>query len=594
MTKQGQKDSMSQDFNSVAIMTTPTSSRIGSKYYETDDDDDKECSGDITERTASTCALSVSNCSEDPTSITPGGPSSSSENNNKPIRRGRRPRQQRQHGHAYCVQFRLVPRVHKVKSLKDYTTKEHRRCWYNSEDNKKSERRRLKVLSRLEANKVCKDDQSYRGLQNHSLEGKKVMTDNIVKCIRAVLREQRLQRKIRHSSLIDASGRITVIDKCDRIAAVSQRCSRHCIQGAILRAKQDAIDAAEELEECWQMWEKQLDKQKQEARWQSACSQSQQTKTKSNNVVAQKDSNDDEDEDDDNDDTTGHGGDDEDSVPAAAALQQRPPLRIQNSLRLVKKRQEQLQRRRGRKVDQVFSGGATLTMSVLPLQGDVSPYAPRRMTSLRKLDIAVSDDDASDNDISKLPPLIPQRMSSIRKLSISSSSNNSENSGENNGSSREVVQDIDGNDDDNDDGSGGLLSGRSTDEASQKKKAQYDCHDPKPPKKQSSLRNLLQKSLSISKLETGGGSKSSGSSSPTSSVTSVKSLSRRPSLTKALSFTKGYNKLPSGEQDEQQQQKKNNKEGGRPPLSSLGGSFKMTKKMVRQVPKKLIGGARTG
>ncbi|KAL3920715.1 MAG: hypothetical protein SGILL_003119 [Bacillariaceae sp.] len=125
-----------------------------------------------------------------------------------------------------------------VDSCKFLKSEQKTLCWWSSSEKSKMMARHEKIVNRMERQKPCKENQTYRGLEAWTTEGTAMLDQVISRCVDAVLTEQDHQW---------FRGK----DDFDRIATVSRSLSADCAKEADQRGKDDERDALIAIAEIW-------------------------------------------------------------------------------------------------------------------------------------------------------------------------------------------------------------------------------------------------------------------------------------------------------------------------------------------------------
>ena len=130
------------------------------------------------------------------------------------------------------VRFQEAVKRYEVLSLEDYTERERKKTWYDSEDKEKMQEKHNKMVRRYEKGKKCKQGMTYRGLECWTKEGSVQLDSVIASVVDAVMDEQDDQW---------ASGK----DDWKKIAEASRVISKQSRRLARAVAKEDEQEAIE-------------------------------------------------------------------------------------------------------------------------------------------------------------------------------------------------------------------------------------------------------------------------------------------------------------------------------------------------------------
>ena len=124
----------------------------------------------------------------------------------------------------------------------DYTSEEKEACWFTTKDKQSSNKRRIRIIKRMEAGKAPKSSQTYRGLVDLTMEGGERLDTVLGAHVDAVMDEQDRQWE---------SGQ----DDYEKIAEITMQLSVSAKQRALQVALLDEQDAK-------LAWDQELSKKK--------------------------------------------------------------------------------------------------------------------------------------------------------------------------------------------------------------------------------------------------------------------------------------------------------------------------------------------
>jgi trimeric autotransporter adhesin len=132
----------------------------------------------------------------------------------------------------------LLPLIREIESHKDYSTRERNRCWWSPSEKEKCMSKHERVVSRMEHQKPCRKNETYRGLESWTSQGAAKLDQVINICVDAVMDEQDYQWKVQK-------------DDFDRIAAISRRVTADSANRAKLVGMRDEREALLVRDQSW-------------------------------------------------------------------------------------------------------------------------------------------------------------------------------------------------------------------------------------------------------------------------------------------------------------------------------------------------------